>query len=206
MNWTNYFDRILVVNLRKREDRLLHITAELEKYNIPFELITAIENDNGAIGLRDTMLNIFNESIERKEKAILVFEDDAMFLEDPNATMNAVVEQLPYLWDMVFLGCQPTTGFKYRHSANLLQLDGAFSTHAVMYSLQGMKEIVAQGLDAPIDNCYVLKVEKLQRCYVTYPFLATQREGFSDIGKNIVNWRPFLEQKYTQKLADLCNN
>ncbi len=203
MNWINYFSKIYVLNLRKRVDRLLEVTTEMEQYNIPFELVTSIEDEeNGARGLRDTMVNIFNDAIENKYEQILVFEDDALFLIDPNPIMNEVVKQLPYKWDMIFLGCQATSGFKYRHSANLLQLDMAFATHAVCYSLEGMKEIMTMGLDYPIDNSIVLKVQPLQRSYAIQPMLCTQRESFSDIGRTVISWRPFLEGRFNQKIAE----
>ena len=60
MSWTNFFDGIYVLNLRHRTDRLLHITEEMEKYDIGFELVTSIENENGAEGLRQTVVKLFS--------------------------------------------------------------------------------------------------------------------------------------------------
>lgn len=49
--WTEYFDEVVLINLDKRVDRLLETAEELEKYNIPYKRIAAIEHKNGAIGL-----------------------------------------------------------------------------------------------------------------------------------------------------------
>jgi len=204
MSWTNYFDKIYVFNLRKRIDRLLDITEELEQFDIPFNLVTSIEDDNGAEGLRLTLENILKESIELGHEAILIFEDDCKFVVDKltlDNTMEGAIKQLPEYWQILYLGGQCVEGFDRRQDANLLQVQKCYSTHAWAISLQGMKEILSLGLYAPIDNCLTDKIQKLQKTYITYPFLATQREGYSDIAKNDINWQPFLEPRYKQKLA-----
>lgn len=202
MNWTEYVDRIVVINLQKRTDRLLEIAEELHKWNIPYELFTAIEKENGAEGLRDSVVQIFNESLSKEHENIVIFEDDCLFVEEPNSVMNNVIKQMPSNYHIIYLGGQVTNGFKQRHSENLIQLDMCFATHAWMISKQGMKEILSQGLDFPIDNCIVQKVQPLQQCYITYPLLATQREGFSNIGGAYINWSPFIVARYQQKIAE----
>lgn len=201
MSWVNFFDAIYVINLRKRVDRLLEITEELEKYNIPFELVTAIENENGAEGLRQTVEKIFKESIERKHEQILIFEDDCYFLQDPNPIMGMVVKELPEYWHIFYLGGQPSNGFNRRHSSSLLQLDTCYSTHAWAISNQGMKEILSVGLKAPIDNSVVDTVQKQQKCFITYPLLASQRAGISNIGNVFIDWSPYIINKYKEKLS-----
>lgn len=204
MSWTSFFDRIVVINLPSRLDRLLEVTEEMEKYDIPFELVDGMTSElGGAEGLKLTVEKIFKESIEKGHKHILIFEDDVEFKENPNSFMGEVIKQLPENYDIVFLGCQCTKGMNYRFSANLLQLDGAFATHAAFYSLQGMKEIIAHGIEAPIDNFYVREIETLQRCYVTFPLLATQRSGVSSIGGQYIEWDLFITPRYYQKLAEM---
>lgn len=201
--WTDFFDRIVVINLPERKDRLIEVTEEMDKYNIPFELVDGIKCDNGAEGLRQTVENIFVESIEVGHKRILIFEDDCLFVHDPTEVMNNAVKELPENWHILYLGAQCINGFKRRQSSALLQLDNAYATHAWGLSLQGMKEIISAGLEAPIDNSIVSTIQPLQQCFITYPLLATQRAGESNIGGTWIDWSPFIVQRYTQKLADL---
>lgn len=202
--WTDFFDRIVVINLPKRLDRLLEVTEEMEKYGIDFELVDGITSElGGAEGLRLTVEKIFKESIEKGHRNILIFEDDTLFLCDPTNTMELVVKELPENYDICYLSAQATCGFHYRQSASLLQLDGAFATHSWAVSLQAMKDILAIGMDAPIDNFLVRELQNRQRCYITYPILTTQREGYSNIGCAYISWRPFLEGRYDQKLAEM---
>ena len=201
MSWINFFDAIYVINLRKRVDRLLEVTEELEKYNIPFQLITAIENENGAEGLRQTVENIFKNSIEKKHEQILIFEDDNYFLHDPNPIMEVAVKELPEYWHILYLSGQASNGFNRRHSSSLLQLDTCYSTNAWAISNQGMKEILAAELKAPIDNSVVDSVQKQQKSFITYPLLASQRAGVSDIGGTFIDWNSFIINKYNEKLS-----
>lgn len=206
MSWTNFFTKIFVINLPERTDRLLEVAEELYKWNIPYELVNAIKHENGAEGLRLTVEKIFREAVENEWESVMIFEDDAMFVEscgNPNITMNEVVKQLPPTWDILYLGAQCTTGFKLRKSPNLLLVENAFATHAWALSLHGMKEILMAGLDAPIDNCIVAKIQHHGNTYITYPLLCTQRPGVSDIGNTFINWQPFIETRYYQKLGEL---
>ena len=206
MSWIDFFDEIYVLNLEKREDRLLEITSHFEEYQIPFKRVSAVEDSNGARGLRDTMVNMFNEAIKKDYENILIFEDDAQFVvgkELVDDTMNKVVTQLPSNYLMCFLGGQPTGGFNSFYSENLLPVVKYFSTHSVAYSKQGIKEIMARNFDYPIDNWYVSDIQSLGNCYAIDPLLCTQRGGFSDIGHNEINWTPFIVPKHQQEINKL---
>jgi hypothetical protein len=205
-NWINFFDKIYVINLAKRTDRLLQIAEELERYNIPFELVTATEQEDGAEGLKTTMQGIFKKSIEKRYESILVFEDDAYFVEGveyTNEVLNNAMDQLPKYWDMLLLGGQPVMGFSGQISPNLLSVEDCYATHSVAYSINCMKRIMALGMESPIDNWLVKHIQTQKRTYITYPLLASQRAGISDIGKAYIDWNPFIINKYNQKLNEL---
>lgn len=205
MEWINKIDEICVVNLTKRDDRLLEFAKQMEEYEIPFKRVSAIENPKGAEGLRDTMKRLFEDCIEKKFQHVLVFEDDALFVVPSSIlhdTMNKVMGQLPPNYFMLFLGCQITGCISHYHSPNIIQASKMFSTHAVLYSLQGMKEILAHGFDYPIDNYYTAEIEPMRNSYCTYPLLASQREGYSDICQNPISWRPFIEARFEQKIGE----
>lgn len=202
--WTAFFDEIYLINLDKREDRLLESAEQLYSHGIGFKRFSAVEHENGAIGLRDTMLKIFQEAIDNDYKNILVFEDDVDFVSDVvESTMNEVVKQLPETYHLVYLGCQPTRGFTHFYKPNILPVQGAFATHAVGYSIQGIREILASNLQAPIDNHIVEHIQPMNQCYAVYPLLASQRAGYSDIGKADISWKPFIEGRYEQKIGEM---
>lgn len=201
--WTSFFDKIYCINLPKRIDRLLLFVDEMDKYNIPFEIFNAIENENGAEGLRQTVELILKEALDNNYKQILIFEDDAYFVCDPNPIMELAIKELPEYWQILYLGGQASNGFNRRQSQSLLQLDTCFATHAWALSNNAIKTILAEGLKAPIDNFLVDTIQKEQKCFITYPLLSSQRSGESNIGGTFVDWNPFIVDRYNQKLAFL---
>lgn len=203
MNWVSKIDQIFCINLLKREDRLLEFVEQAEKYEIPFQRYSAIENSKGAEGLKDTMVSLFTECIEKNYEHVLVFEDDMVIVEGPEIfhnTMNSVVNNLPPNYVMVFLGCQLTGEIKSFYSKNLMKANKMFSTHAVLYSKRGMKEALAQGITGPIDNFYVSNLEPLNESYAVVPILCSQRSGYSDIGGQHWDWGPFIEPRFNEKV------
>jgi GR25 family glycosyltransferase involved in LPS biosynthesis len=204
MDWIKLIDRIVLLNLAHREDRLLQAAEVLETYNIPYNRVEAIYNqEHGATGLRDTMVKLFEEEIAKKTQHLLVFEDDVIFVEGQDTfhqAMNNVMAQLPEQYHICYFGCQLTLTPTRFYSSNLIPVQKAYSTHAWLISYQGMKEILASDLKGPIDNHIVDFVQPLGHCYCTYPLLASQREGFSDIGKQVFDWNPYISTRYEQQI------
>lgn len=203
MNWIDKIDQIFCINLLKREDRWLQFMQQAEQYSIPFIRYSAIEDSSGAEGLRLTMVKLFTECIEKGYENILVFEDDCLFVECEEIfhnTMNHVVDNLPENYIMIFLGCQLTGEIRYSHTPHILKATKMFSTHAVLYSKRGMKEALSHNISAPIDNFYVASLEPLNESYCITPLLCSQREGYSDIYKGQISWRPFIEPKFREKI------
>jgi hypothetical protein len=205
MEWISKIDRIVCLNLLKRTDRLISFTEMMEEYEIPFERYSAIEDEKGAEGLKRTMIELFSDCIEKKLEYVLVFEDDAVFVPQKqivHETMDKAMSNLPGNMNMLFLGCQLTGRISHFHSPNILQASKMFSTHAVLYTLKGMKEVLASGIYAPIDNYYVEKIENWGGSYCTYPLLCSQRAGFSDIGKSEISWDVFITPRFNQKVNE----
>jgi GR25 family glycosyltransferase involved in LPS biosynthesis len=206
MSWHNFFTKILVINLKRRQDRLIDIYEEMGKMGIPFEVVTAIENENGAIGLRDTLVSILEQGVKEKWESVLIFEDDCVFTQNKDVvddTINRAITQLPDNWQILYLSAQCTCGFTHRVGSNLLGLQGAFATHSWAISQQGMKDILGSNLQAPIDNHVVANTQKQGNTYITYPILTTQKAGTSDIGGTYIEWDAFITPRYYQKLAEM---
>lgn len=205
--WINFFDEIYVVNLLKRSDRLLQITEDFEKYEIPFTRINAIEDEQGARGLRDTMLELYRNAISKGQKNILVFEDDCKIVVEKwwfDETMTNIVTQLPSNYHLCYLGGQMSSRPSHFFSPNLVPVVKYFATHSVIYSLQGMMEIMAREMQYPIDNWMVEAIQSLGRTYTCHPLLCSQYAGISDIGGGqYMDWHPFIVPRHEQKINEM---
>ncbi len=194
-HWTNRF-KILVINLKHRQDRLKQVVEELGKYAIPFQLIEAIPNETGALGLLQTMRLIFQKAINEDTKELLLFEDDVLFLNDPNVFMDECLKQLPDDYDLLFLGGNPTQQFTGFYSPNLLPVSRMFSTHAVLYSRKAMERFLELGELIPLDVRIMVPIQQQGKSFCTYPLLCTQRAGHSDIENRDVDWDFAISKRY----------
>lgn len=205
--WLNFFDKIYLINLLHRQDRLLKSAELLEEYGIPYERVGAIyDPEQGARGLRNTMLKIFSEVLENSYKNVLILEDDLRFVvgkELFHHTMDSVVNQIPENYLLCYLGGQPTNGYSSFYSANLLPVTKYFATHSVIYSLQGVKEIMIRDMGYPIDNWMTDNIQTQGRCYAVNPLLISQQPGVSDIGGLYIDWTPFIQVRHEQKINEL---
>lgn len=209
LSWQYFFDQIYLINLDKRHDRYLHSVRQFDDYGIDFKRVAAIhDEESGARGLRDTMLEVFEDAAKKDYNNILVLEDDFVFVKEPqrfHEVMNAAVLELPPNYRLFYLGGQPTAGFSNYYSSHLLPAVKYFATHAVAYSRQVIKEILLKEFDYPIDNWIVANIQTLGNCYCVHPMLASQRPDMSDIGKTFIDWRMFMDARHQQKVNELNN-
>lgn len=205
-NWVKSIDAIFVINLLKRNDRLQQVTQELSKYSIPFTIWRAVERENGAEGLRQTMQQLFVNCLGAGLKRVLIFEDDALMIEDINKYMPLCLQQLPQDFDLLYLGCQHNQPFERFHSENLLEVISAFSTHAVLWSESGMQKFYDRCDGLPIDREIRNKIQAIdQKCYTAYPMLVSQRPSFSDIDGQFRDWSKWLEHLFYKNVKHLLS-
>lgn len=201
MKWTSFFDKIYLINLLKRTDRLLQSKWELDKYEIPYTVWEAIEKENGAEGIYLTLREIMSDALINGYKNILVFEDDALFLFNPDSVMDKVVKQIPTTYDMFHLGVNLTKGYVPRHySVNLLHLKRGYALHACAYSRSGMSKVMALGPMLPVDWNIADNIQTQGNCYAINPMICTQRPGFSDIEKKQTNWAFALQDRFNERM------
>lgn len=198
--WTNFFSRIVLINLASRPDRLVESSLELKRHKIPFEVVSAIKNENGQQGISDTLRELFVESLEFGNGPLLVFEDDVRMVVEPEEferVMDLALLELPSHWDMLYLGANlPNPRRVEEYSAHLLRTIRALALHAVAYSRRGMEEILALQPTLPIDLQIADEINTAGGSFITYPLLCTQKEGFSDIEGRRVNYSSFIEDRY----------
>ena len=208
--WQKYFDNIYCINIPRRTDRREYCEQLFWKYDIDVTFFDAIEHEQGHLGLIYSMKTIFKESLEKGYERILIFEDDVQFLEQPESFdyyMNKCAEQLKTIyWDLFYLGCQQSQKFINKRTDNLLTTLHSYSTHAVAYGKFAMDYIIDQHIDEPIDNWLVREFQPKGTSFCAYPLLASQIEGYSDIGKDRINWDLYISSQYQKFVRHLLSN
>lgn len=204
-------ERIYVINLARREDRWETIQDEWRKTKVDIPLTRFIACDGrefippkswdvggGAYGCYLSHLLCLTDIVRLGLDNVLVFEDDACFIEGFREKLEKVLSDLPPIYDALYLGWQALHVDRVppaRITENLGRAGNNNRTHATMYSNQGAKRLLSHFQDLGerhkkdhIDHWAGRLHEQLDRygehvydIYNAIPQLVYQSAGSSDI-------------------------
>ena len=105
MRVNDFFDKVIVINLDRRTDRMEKLAPQLEKLDIQYKRFSAVDAkkldiDPVVAGLR-SHLQVMKQIVGQR---VLILEDDAQFVEDFNEKFEKVMQTLPEDWDIFYLG------------------------------------------------------------------------------------------------------
>jgi GR25 family glycosyltransferase involved in LPS biosynthesis len=109
-----FVDQVYVINLDRRQDRLIHITSEFKKIGVDFKKFKAIDGlnlkvhkellKNSQLACLRSHIGVLKDALEKGHNKIAVFEDDVVFCEDFEKRFEHYAENIPKDWDVMFLG------------------------------------------------------------------------------------------------------
>jgi GR25 family glycosyltransferase involved in LPS biosynthesis len=105
MKVNDFFDKVIVINLDRRTDRMDKLAPQLEKLDIQYKRFSAVDGkkldiDPIVAGLQ-SHLQVMKQIAGQR---VLILEDDAQFVEDFNEKFEKVMQTLPEDWDIFYLG------------------------------------------------------------------------------------------------------
>jgi len=182
MRLNDFFDRIVVINLERRTDRLEAFDKQAQELGFTYQVKKAI--DGKAVGIdpivagRLTHIEVL-QSMAFEEK-VLIMEDDAQFDPDFAEKFPVYMERLPDDWDMFYLGAIKNQTLP----VNDYWVKQVVSTGAQAYCPHPSKRDLwvqaANAFDKWIDVAYRLYAHKTN-CYIAQPNLVIQTPGYSDL-------------------------
>lgn len=200
-----FFDKVFLINLESRPDRLKEADCHLKEQGIEYERFPAIADDNGIKGLILSMAALFKVCLERGYNNVMILEDDAEMLFPAVPFLNEIIQQLPNDYHCFHLGLNLLTRPK-KVSNNILQINTSYATHAVCYSKAGMELILPMLLREEFTAYDILLMKEVQiygKCYATFPMLCTQRTNYSNIEKKVTDWRTLMAMTYAMHTKNL---
>jgi GR25 family glycosyltransferase involved in LPS biosynthesis len=192
------FDRVYLINLDRRPDRLENFNNEVLKYDLgTFERISAVDGlylnlseyntnlNKGELGLILTNLQIIKDAKNNNYKSILIIEDDCCFT-DEIKNIDSYFNYLPKDWDLLYMGGNHNShiGVPSPHIINekVCKLHSTYTTHfiGIKHTVFDQIELIINEKNHPLDVQYTT-LQKTFNAYSFYPAIAKQMVDFSDI-------------------------
>lgn len=179
------FDRIVVINLDSRTDRLEAFDAQAKRFGIKYDRFSAVVANPPKLpptwACKESHICVMKQAIKDGVKRLLVFEDDALFVDDFDIKFPQFYSKIPQDWDMLYLGAWHIASEPY--ADGVVKMIENYSAHAYGINQQYMQEAFSQVYNPkPIDIALSLRHPHI-KAYCAKPALVGQAPGYSDIEK-----------------------
>jgi len=218
----DFFDKVYLINLKRRPDKLKISTDLLNKLGIVFEVFNGVDfcdgipadypnqpksqfliNKPGAFGCLMSHMKIISDAKKKKFDKILILEDDIAASENFINLFDQKVKDLPADWKLFYLGGSGHTGID-EHSVttkiteHISETTGTYTTSSYGVSSDLYDTILDKfknGTEA-IDQLYVYGIQKKSdhACYTVRPNIMWQRACFSDIAQAHRDYESFMKE------------
>jgi len=188
-------EKIVCINLRLRTDRLKLVKEELKRAGMleHTEFLHPELHTEPKIGYSQSYVRALQMC---RGYTSLIVEDDVLFTGD--GTFDNAFHQLPTGWDMLYLGGNVRTRNPEKVSANLWRAHNTWCTHANLYHAS-MIDWMLDFFPVPetmlnltdiFDEWLRVIAQPQKNCYIVKPFLAVQREDWSDLENRATTYGP----------------
>ena len=105
MKVNDFFDKVVVINLDRRTDRMEILAPQLEELGIEYERFSAIDAKELDISpiAAGTMSHVAVWE-KYQDQRVLILEDDALFIDNFNELFDEAMQTIPANWDIFYLG------------------------------------------------------------------------------------------------------
>jgi GR25 family glycosyltransferase involved in LPS biosynthesis len=203
----HYFDRVVLITLRRRSDRFAHAIEALRSCRWPFkepDVFEAVDghalpapvgwqSGPGAWGCLRSHQRVLECAIADRVRRLLILEDDICFSADFASDVRAFLRSVPDDWDQLMIGGQHKTdafGWPRRVNDAVYRCTSCERTHC--YAVRGdfMRRLYqrwsgAGKFDAKVHCDWIMardpEMQLQHKVYAPVLFLAGQRRDESDI-------------------------
>lgn len=189
-------ERVYVINLPRRTDRLGALHARLRKYNWPFQapiIYKAIDGDTvgvppeftqggGAYGCRMSHLRILQDCLMDDVQSVMILEDDADITDGFADKVADFLAQVPDDWEGIMLGGQHHAPPIPTGIDGVVRVRYAQRTHCYIARPSYMKALQRRWGNATVHIDWLMRDWQHQHIiYAPDPWLVGQAGGRSDI-------------------------
>jgi GR25 family glycosyltransferase involved in LPS biosynthesis len=195
MKVNEYFDRVVVINLDRRPDRMEKLGPQLDELGIEYDRFSA--HDANELGIKPYVAGTWSHTTvwSRYRQIygnikILVLEDDALFCENFNEKFAEAMKTLPEDWDIFYLGAllDKTTGKVEKINDHWARQIISTGTQAYCINPKRLERFYKEVKDKEWYIDVELRVLAEQyNAYIAQPNLVTQFPSYSDLREREVD-------------------
>lgn len=195
MKVNDFFDRVVVINLDRRPDRMERLEPQLKELGIEYDRFSA--HDAKELNIKPYVAGTWSHTTiwSRYHQIfgdikILVLEDDALFCENFNEKFAEVMQTLPEDWDIFYLGAliDRYTGKTTPVNEHWVKQVISTGTQAYCINPKRLKTFYNEVKDKQWYIDVELRVLAEQyNAYIAQPNLVTQFPSYSDLREKDVD-------------------
>ena len=186
MKLNEIFDRVVVINLDERTDRMEEFDRQAKEIGLEYIRYSAVKANPPQLrptdACKQSHVNVIQQAVDDGVQRLFVFEDDAQFVLDFERKLNGFLSKLHPKWDMMYLGAwihqsEPV-------AEGVVRLLDSYSAHAYGINTEFMELALASAKhrNTPIDIALSMTHPRIN-AYCAKPALVRQAPGYSDIEK-----------------------
>jgi hypothetical protein len=217
----SWVDKIVLINLKRRTDRLAETFAMLESIGIERDGVTVFEahekplsdgRPSGNAGCVASHRGVYELIAHHKWNRTLVLEDDADIAftnpscrqrVDPQALFASYIPELPSRFCMIYLGRHFAEMPLSRKSPHVVKIGRMLTTSSYIIEGAFAREIAPYiSGNGPIDNL-LWQWHRDRDCYCVDPTLFIQRKSFSDLRDQVEDYVSPMQDMNHLRALDL---
>lgn len=210
MSFAQFFDRIIVLHLERRVDRLAHVNAEMARLGISrWDWFDGYDkpDGNGNRGCSESHRGILELIAFNKWERVLVLEDDFAlrpeFYGNFNEKFAEMIAEVPAGARIIYLGGGYADTPKRRVSKHVIEVNRMMTTSSFIIGWKMAREMAPYiSGNGPIDSLFSGFTER-GHCYCISPRMFVQYTSMSDLTDREVNYEMSMtDSRHEEMLVD----
>jgi GR25 family glycosyltransferase involved in LPS biosynthesis len=232
MKIDQYFDKVYVLNLHKRPERMKLTQERLAFTEIEYERFGAVDGSvmtrlwetyslqNSAfknpnyIGCAVSHLSMYADALEKGYEKILILEDDNLVRSDANDFFSRTIPAIPTDWNLLYLGFIPLSddcgrwdygvfGFANQHVAIAKNFWGLYAYGISRNLMEEALNIYKSSFPMELDRFFVSEIQPRGESFGITPQIFAADDGFSDNSHRVETG--MLQRSVDSRFANLTD-